>query len=102
MGIEAGHKAPFRRLAVAMGLEGKMTSTHAGASLRAKLEEMVVKIGPYPHAKLTFSRRKVQSTRMIKAVCPDPACGYQVRTTRKWLDMGVPTCFCGKQMEEAG
>lgn len=101
VGIEAGHKAPFRRLAVAMGLEGKMTATHATKELAAKLEEMAARIGPYPHAKLSFSNKpKTQGTRMIKVQCPDPACGYQVRTTRKWLDLGTPTCVCGKKMEE--
>jgi hypothetical protein len=100
VGVEAGHKAPFRRVAVALGLEGKMTETHAGEELREKLTVMMDKIGAYPHAKLSFSgNRKKQGTRMLKVVCPDPACGYQVRTTRKWIEIGLPTCFCGNQME---
>lgn len=100
VGVDAGHRAPFRRLAVAMGLEGKMTSTHAGEALRAKLEAMTARLDPYPHAKLIFSKgKKTQSTRMLKVQCPDPACGYQVRTTRKWIEIGLPTCFCGTKME---
>jgi hypothetical protein len=38
-------------------------------------------------------------SRMLKCVCP--ACGYTVRTTQKWLDVGVPTCACGEEMESA-
>jgi hypothetical protein len=101
VGVETGHKGAFRRIATALGLEGKMTATHAGEALRDRLEGMISRIGPYPHAELTFSNRRTQSTRMIKVVCPDLACGYQVRTTRKWLNLGAPTCICGTRMEEA-
>ena len=99
VGIEFGHRAPFRRVATAVGLEGKMTATNAGETLKTALLEMTDTIGQYPHAKLTFKKKKVQGTRMIKVQCPDPACGYQVRTTRKWIDIGLPTCFCGTKME---
>lgn len=34
---------------------------------------------------------------MLKVVCPDD--GYIVRTTQKWLDIGMPFCPCGEQME---
>jgi hypothetical protein len=27
---------------------------------------------------------------MLKAVCP--ACGYTVRLTKKWADLGLPLC----------
>ena len=30
VGVEAGHKGPFKRIALAIGLEGKMTETVAG------------------------------------------------------------------------
>ena len=41
-----------------------------------------------------------QTTRMLKCECP--ACGYTVRTTRKWLDIAVPTCpVCLFDLEEA-
>jgi len=39
------------------------------------------------------------STRMIKLTCP--ACGYLVRTTRRWLAAGPPTCPCGTPMDVA-
>ena len=79
-----------------------MTGIHAGEALRSKLEGIATEIGPYPHSKLTFAKREnTQGPRMMKVACPDPACGYQVRTTRKWINMGTPTCMCRAQMEEA-
>lgn len=38
-------------------------------------------------------------SRLLKCECPD--CGYVVRTTQKWLDIGTPTCACGTEMEAA-
>ncbi len=99
VGVECGHKAPFRKVAKALGLDGKMTATNAGEALAARLLEITDEIGMYPHARLSFKKKKVQGTRMIKVQCPDPACGYQVRTTQKWIDIGLPTCVCGTKME---
>lgn len=42
---------------------------------------------------------KKQATRMIKVCCP--GCGYTIRTTQKWIDVGLPTCCCGEEMEVA-
>jgi ssDNA-binding Zn-finger/Zn-ribbon topoisomerase 1 len=38
-------------------------------------------------------------TRLLKAECPE--CGYTVRVTQKWIDVGMPTCPCGQKMEGA-
>ena len=97
VGIECGHRGPFKRVATAMGLEGKMTATTAGEQLKSLLTAITDKSGPYPHARLVASNRpKTQTTRMHLVKCPK--CGYQVRTTRKWLEVGVPTCPCGNEM----
>lgn len=93
----SGHKGAFRRLATAIGLTGRMTATVAGPELAARLHALAEELGPYPHAALDASMRKKQSTRMLKVVCPD--CGYAVRTTNKWLEIGVPTCPCGTEMQ---
>jgi len=99
VGIEAGHKGTFRECATTIGLEGKMTATTAGAKLTTLLKEITGKLGPYPHAILNPSATvKKQGTRMIKVECPE--CGYAVRTTRKWLDVGLPVCPCGEEMRE--
>ena len=90
---DAKHGAQFKQLATTLGLEGKMTATHAGDSLVATLKAIVDKIGPYPHPAL-FGQptERKQSTRMIKVECGE--CGYTVRTTQKWIDVGLPTCPC--------
>jgi hypothetical protein len=99
VGCEEGHKGPFRVAAKALGLEGKMTATVAGETLMVRLREIEKELGEYPHAKLTPKKKKPQSTRMLKLECP--ACGWAARTSRKWIDLGLPTCVCGTKMEEA-
>ena len=91
VGVEHGHKAPFRRLAVAVGLTGKMTATVAGPELKVRLKALAKELGSYPHSELSRGDRKPQPTRMIKCECDD--CGYICRTTRSWLDAaGPPIC----------
>jgi hypothetical protein len=91
VGCEHGHKAPFKRAAVAAGLEGKMTATTASDALKATMREWIESLGAYPHAALSLSSRKKQSTRMIKCECA--TCKYVVRTTQKWIDFsGAPIC----------
>jgi len=99
VGVEAGHKGKFPKLAKAVGLEGKMTSTTAGATLKTHLQEIVEGIGPYPHAELTHSNApKKQGCRQRKVLCP--GCGCIIRMTRQWMaDAGLPTCGCGILME---
>ena len=100
VGVEHGHKGPFRRCALAMGLEGSMRATTAGAALRERLHALAEGIGPYPHAALQGGEgRRKQSTRMLRVVCD--ACGCLARMTRQWIDMaGPPTCGCGGTMLE--
>lgn len=92
---ESGHKGNFRRIATAIGLEGRMASTTAGLELTARLNDIIKEIGQYPHAALN-PQRHPQSTRMVKLVCPH--CGYIVRTTAKWLAVGSPKCPDGIEM----
>ena len=95
VGIKAGHGAIFGKCARAVGLEGKLTSTNAGASLTEYCENWSNKLGEYPHAKLDSLKSPVkkQSTRMIKMECSE--CGYVARTSKKWLDEAGP-CHCPK------
>lgn len=99
VGIKAKHGAEFKVVAVKVGLTGKMTATVAGAELEGKLLELAEKLGKYPHASLGTGGDRLkpkQTTRLIKLECP--GCGYTVRTTQKWIDVGLPTCVCGKEM----
>lgn len=89
--LGAGHGAPFKRLAVACGLTGQMTATVASDELKAELTDIIAELGEYPHARLDVSGVKKQGTRLIKCYCPE--CGYTVRTSQKWLDLGgAPIC----------
>lgn len=91
VGHAAGHGPAFRKVALAVGLEGKMTSTVAGEALKADLEELGREIGDYPHLKIpVLPGAKKQTTRMHKAECG--SCGYTVRISQKWIDLGVPEC----------
>lgn len=97
-----GHNKAFKDMAVPLGLTGKMTATVAGDDLRSEFEALVMIMGDYPHARMVVgdhgkgSGPKTQTTRMIKVECD--CCGYVVRTTRKWLDMGNPQCPSGTEM----
>lgn len=120
---EDGHTGPFRRTALAVGLEGKMTATTAGEELLATLTKLADEMGPYPGSKMNIyqgrpmipgpdgqlpgpitSGPKKQGTRMIKRTCqhdPESECfGYAVRTTAMWLEVGNPHCPNGHEMTE--
>lgn len=101
VGLKEKHNKVFGKCARAMGLEGKLTATHAGEELRKSACDWAGKLGDYPHAQLNPGYRptKKQTTRLIKCECPK--CGYNVRVTRKWLDeSGAPLCPCNKHAME--
>lgn len=98
VGTECGHKAPFKRAATAVGLTGKMTSTVLCPELAEQCRLYVESAGEYPHRALVLTEKeKRQGTRMLKAECPN--CGYTIRTTQKWVDVGLPICVCGTEFQ---
>jgi hypothetical protein len=123
----SGHKGAFAKAAKALGLTGKMTATVATPELAEMLRELAKALGPYSHATLypmgkpvqpktepnpedpeeeeppVSSGPKKQGTRMIKVACSeDCECGgYTVRTTQKWIEVGMPVCPFGTVMEIA-
>lgn len=93
----SGHKGAFAKMARQVGLEGKLTATHAGSDLRRQLARIVDAIGELDHSPLRPAPNATkQTTRMLKVVCPDD--DYTIRTTQKWLDVGYPSCPCGTEM----
>jgi len=100
VGNECGHKGPFRKCALAIGLTGKMTATTNGPAMEAFAADFIKRHGPYPAGRIDYSTRKKQGTRMIKCECREPHCGYIARTTRKFIEQaGAPLCPCnGKVM----
>lgn len=99
-GVNAGHKAPFKRIAEGVGLTGKMTATVAGVEFAAWADRHVSNLGKYPGGTLSAVSRKKQSTRLLKAECD---CGYTVRITKKWVaEVGAPHCPVDGEMTVEG
>lgn len=92
---ENEHKGPFRKMWQEIGFEGKATASTTGPKLADSIRLLLGNLGPYPHSRLDARLDKKQGTRMLKVVCTDEACGYTLRTTQKWIDVGLPTCCCG-------
>lgn len=95
VGIAAGHGKAFKRVAVGLGLVGPMRATIPGDAFLAAIAPILAATGPLPHARLDTdgetTRPKKQAARMLKCECA--ACGYTVRTARKWLETaGAPLC----------
>ena len=102
VGVEHGHKGPFRAMAKAIGLEGKMTATTEGDAFKRLAQPILDAIGPYPHAELhaMSNGRKKQVARLIKCECAE--CGYVARVARQWIDdQGAPHCPAHGEMTAA-
>jgi hypothetical protein len=90
-GAEAKHGGKFVKVMKKLGLEGNPTSTNAGEDLLARLVALAEELGPFPFAKIVpIKPPKTQTTRMRKCECE--TCGFLVRLTQKWLDVGRPIC----------
>jgi hypothetical protein len=86
-----GHGKKFRKLAVALGLTGRMTATDPGEAFKRLLEPTLTRLGKYPHGALgSGTPRKVQGTRLVKVSCP--SCQYSMRVTHKWIEVAIPMC----------
>jgi len=96
-GPGVGHRGEFKRIANELGLIGPATATRVGDELAVALQAIVDELGDYPQPKFdpTKTDRKKQTTRLLKVMCASPTCGYTIRTTQKWIDIGLPTCYCG-------
>ena len=72
VGIKAGHKKPFKKLATAFGLEGKMTATYVteGTPLWQQLKEIADQLGPYPHAALVPAKKPSRQPKRIVFYSP--------------------------------
>lgn len=118
VGLQEGHKGNFAKVAKALGFKAPLTQAQEPEALVAWIAPMLEKLGKLPHAAITYSRGgsvrvkragggvvpdgdgdgeapvnnrpPKQSTRLIKCMCAE--CGYTVRTTQKWLAVGVPHC----------
>ena len=85
-----GHGAKFRSMALACGLTGKMTATTNSPELEETLQEIILELGDYPHAKVKAYKKK-QSARMIKHVCSHD-CGAIIYASRKQSEENPVLC----------
>jgi hypothetical protein len=99
VGLAAGHRKEFRRVARGIGLVGQMAATMAGPEFEKALRPILEEAGRLPHSRLQStmgasshsSRRKRQHSRQVNCVCN--TCGYSAHITRRWLDSaGAPLC----------
>jgi len=94
------HGSKFKRAMAPLGMNGKATATGESAELKRELVALAKKLGKYPHSALKIRHGgKVQSIRLLKAVCPE--CGYTIRVTAKWVEVGLPVCPNGDEFELA-
>ena len=82
------HGPKFKKIANAIGLEGKMTATEESELFISRTAHILKTLGDFPHAALDHTiGHKKQTTRMIKVACRDDDCGMIYRTSRKWTDL---------------
>ena len=89
------HGPEFKKIALAIGLQGRMREASAGPALRGRLQSLAVilveELGPYPHAKLAVGGALfTQSRRPPRAECP--RCKYKVSMLKPYLKHGPPIC----------
>jgi hypothetical protein len=95
----AGHKGAFKEVARDLGMEGKPTECLPGPKLQEQIKSLAERIGTFPHRALTaedVAKLPKQGIRHRKIECP--GCGYICRASKKWIEVGLPTCCCGEQM----
>ena len=72
VGAEHGHKAPFAKLARAIGLEGKLTATTAGAAFVDSTAALLADMPAYPAEKMSAdSGTPVKKTYLLRVTCPE-------------------------------
>lgn len=122
VGLKEGHKGKFAFMMNHTGMERPFTCSVPGDGFKDWVQPFIDELGEIPHSRLNVrgpgkvklfkkdgggvdavadndndgdagpvnNLPKKQTTRLIKCVCGE--CGYTVRTTQKWLDVGAPHC----------
>jgi hypothetical protein len=121
VGFKEGHKGLFVQVMKANGFTKPFTSTVPTDAFNEWVRPFIAEVGQIPHAKLSWglpnapkgspkgkiakairlgldeaemeiitTAKPKQGTRLMKSSCAE--CGYTVRVTQKWLDIGPPHC----------
>jgi hypothetical protein len=83
-----GHQGAFVRLMKRVGLTGRPTATTASPELKAKLQAIIQRVGPWPKGHLTPPAPKDKS-RQLKAICD---CSRILRVSRRTFEGGAILC----------
>ena len=94
VGNEHGHKGPFIKVCKELGMKSPWTATRWTDEGLEKSKLVIASIGDFPRARFIKPKTKKQSTRLLKAICPETygECGYTVRLSKKWAEQGLPDC----------
>lgn len=97
------HNKHFKTMAESLGLIVQPREkgvgfghTELGPEGEAFLKQIAFKQELFQMCRVPPLRGKAGS-RLLKCECPE--CDYTVRVTQKWVDVGLPTCPCGAEME---
>ena len=86
----------FRKIALAVGLQGKMTATTESPELKIQIEKWIKELENIRISKVNFETRKKQSTRLLKLTCEH--CGFIARASSGAINnFGYPS-HCGDEM----
>lgn len=85
VGLDKKHGKVFKKAALALGLQGKMTATTEGPAWEKWATPILKKIGKIPHAELVSMPRAASDSqnRHIKCEC---GCGIVFRMSRTTID----------------
>jgi hypothetical protein len=101
VGNKEGHNKVFKKCALLVGLEGKMTATSESTGLVRTLDLWMKKLGPFPHGKINLVGKPKQKSRQILVYCHSNCTDLKVRLAQKWIDEDMtPLCpVCQNSME---
>lgn len=127
VGFQHKHKGEFAVMMAKLGFLRPFTASVSGDAFKAWVQPYLDQLGALPHAPLMFKRmaagagvkgegedggedegggssndKKKQSTRLLKAACQHPECGYTVRLSRKWAEKMGAVCPAHGPMEVEG
>lgn len=102
IGVEHGHKKPFKDAMKKVGLAGKATATYAeeGSPLHSQLVLLSDVLGPYPHGGLRKpTRKKGGGSGWVRMRSPQEESYTIVISPKSLEEHGAPTDPWGNEME---
>ena len=101
VGLEVGHKGPFRKMALEFGLCGKMTATtvEEETELHRTLSKMAGSLGKYPHAPMRKQAKGSKPNKWVRYVSVHADKYRVVINCDRVEEHGVPRDPWGDEME---